>query len=352
MKADALQIGLIGAGANTRLRHIPGFQAIPGVKLAVVANRTPESGAVVAKAHGIPRVAAHWREVVEDPTIDAICIGTWPNLHAEITCAALANGKHVLTEARMAMNLAHARAMFDASCTHAGLVAQIVPAPFSLPFDKAVRRLLEAGTLGRILQVQVTHRHSALADPEAPITWRQRADLSGHNMLTLGIYHEIVHRWFRQSTSWVMADGWIATPRRIDPDSGQLRAVDLPDTLSVSGRFADGSQLWYQFSGLEHGRGRNEIRVVGESGTLVLDLIEGGVFLSQAGSTADRPWPVPGDQQEGWRVEGDFIDSIRLGSPVRRTCFADGLQYMAFTEAVHQSWVNNGRRTPVPSVES
>jgi predicted dehydrogenase len=31
--ADPLRIGVIGAGANTRLRHIPGLQAIDGVEV-------------------------------------------------------------------------------------------------------------------------------------------------------------------------------------------------------------------------------------------------------------------------------------------------------------------------------
>lgn len=40
--AKVVRIGLIGAGANTRLRHIPGFQAIPGVEIVAVCNRSAE----------------------------------------------------------------------------------------------------------------------------------------------------------------------------------------------------------------------------------------------------------------------------------------------------------------------
>ncbi len=54
----------------------------------------------------------------------AVCIGTWPNLHAEVTVAALERGKHVLCEARMACNLTEAKRMLAASEARPQLVAQ------------------------------------------------------------------------------------------------------------------------------------------------------------------------------------------------------------------------------------
>ena len=41
--SDTIRVGIVGAGANTRLRHIPGFRAIRGVELAGVVNSSPES---------------------------------------------------------------------------------------------------------------------------------------------------------------------------------------------------------------------------------------------------------------------------------------------------------------------
>src|SRR5215212_11204254 len=120
-----IRIGIVGAGANTRDRHIPGFQAIDGVELAAVANRSRASGERVAEQFGIRRVYDHWQEVIEDDDIDAVMIGTWPYLHAPITLAALEAGKHVLTEARMAMDAAEAHRMLEASRKRRDLVCQI-----------------------------------------------------------------------------------------------------------------------------------------------------------------------------------------------------------------------------------
>ena len=113
MLTQRVRIGIVGAGNNTRLRHIPGFRQLPGVDVLGVVNRTPESTARIAKECEIPRTYSDWRALIADPEIDAVMIGTWPNLHCEVTCAALEADKHVLTEARMARTAEEAHRMCE-----------------------------------------------------------------------------------------------------------------------------------------------------------------------------------------------------------------------------------------------
>src|SRR5438105_138802 len=143
-----LRIGLIGAGANTRTRHIPGLQALADVALVAVCNRRPESTEAVAREFQVPRRYAHWEEVIADRDVDAVVIGTWPYLHCPITLAALKAGKHVLTEARMSMNAAEAQRMLQAAREQPHLVAQIVPSPYGLKGLEVMRALIAGGFLG------------------------------------------------------------------------------------------------------------------------------------------------------------------------------------------------------------
>src|SRR6516164_9558638 len=115
MAQNPLRVGLIGAGANMRARHIPGLRALPDVEIVAVCNRRPQSTVAAAQEFGIARTFEHWQDLVADPDIDAIVIGTWPYLHCPTTLAALAAGKHVLTEARMSMNAAEAHRMLAAA---------------------------------------------------------------------------------------------------------------------------------------------------------------------------------------------------------------------------------------------
>ena len=94
---DNIRIGVIGAGANTRSRHIPGFNTIEGVYVDAVCNRSIASGKKAADEFDIPRVMDDWQALIADPDIDAICIGTWPYMHHPMVLASLAAGKHVLT---------------------------------------------------------------------------------------------------------------------------------------------------------------------------------------------------------------------------------------------------------------
>src|SRR5450631_4344790 len=61
-----LRVGIVGAGANTLSRHVPGLKAIEGVEVAVLCNRTLESSQRAAAAAGVARVAADWREIAGD----------------------------------------------------------------------------------------------------------------------------------------------------------------------------------------------------------------------------------------------------------------------------------------------
>jgi len=353
-----LRIGVIGAGGNTRAKHLPGFQAIPGVTVAAVCNRTRASGESVAREFGIPVVAANWKEIIEAPDIDAVCIGTWPNMHAKLAVAALRAGKHVLTEARMSRNLAEAEMMLEEARLHPDLVAQIAPAPMSLPFDATIIGLIQGGALGSLREVFLTCTNDAYADSAKPRSWRQDNALSGKNTLYLGIYYEMTLRWLGRGVSAVVADAAIFTKERKD-EEGVPWPTTIPESVTVLGayaagagvepvsvagsRLADGARLVAHFSGVERTAPRNEIRLNGSLGGLRLDLARGELWLTREGG-AEILVEIAPEKRGAWRVEADFVASIRDGRPVRLTDFATGVKYMQFTEAVWESWSAFGQR--------
>lgn len=337
-----LRIGIIGAGANTRLMHLPGFQAIDGVTVETICNRSETSSRKVADEFGVPRTETDWRKVVADPTLDAVMIGTWPYLHAEVTIAALEAGKHVLTEARMARDTEEAGRMLDASRARPDLVTQIVPAPMSLDFDAVVMDLLASGRLGQLREICVTHTGGQFARSDAPMSWRQDRELSGCNMLTLGIFYEIIRRWLGQDPVSIVATGSVATPERTWSDSGETAVVQIPESVTCLGSYADGARLVGHFSGLESGSGRNEVRLNGSQASLRIDFSRGELFLAGASATEEEVVPIPNEVRRGWRVEADFVNSIRTGEPVRLTSFEDGIRYMMVTEAIFRSIEGGG----------
>ncbi len=335
---EILRIGFIGAGGNTRLRHIPGFMKCEGVEPVVLCNRSMESSQKVAEEFGVPRVAGDWREIVQDPRVDAVCIGTWPNTHAEMTVAALEAGKHVLCEARMSASLEEAESMLEASRLHPGLVAQIVPSPLSLDLDARVTTLLGEGVVGNLLEVIVTHTFAEYQDALSPLPWRLDRRLSGVNALTLGILHEMVQRWIPGNPNVLHAVAGIHTPERLDEASGSMVKVGLPESLNIVARFPSGPRLIYHLSGIDAGPPLLDVRLNGSGGTLHVNLPQKVLTLYRPGSEQGEIVEVPCAEKRGWRVEEDFISSIRTGAPVTLTDFKTGVRYMRFSQVVDDMW--------------
>jgi predicted dehydrogenase len=349
MAQAPIKVGFIGAGNNTRVRHIPGLQAIDGVELVSVCNRSRESSQRVADQFHIRKVYEDWRELMADPDINAIMIGTWPNTHCELTCAALDANKHVMCEARMAMNAAEAHTMLKKSQQHPNLVAQIVPSPFTFRVDRTIKDLMAEGYLGELYSLVVRGSTPEFANPDAPLHWRQQKRLSGYNALNMGIWYEGSMRWVGHATR-VFAQTRIAVRKRRDPETGAMVDVDVPDHVDIITDLPGGAQGTYHFSavcGLGPGPGA---WLFGSKGTLHFDQSSNKLFGGKPGDKELREISIQPEKAGKWRVEEEFVNAIRGLEKITHTNFEDGVKYMELTEAVHRS-AASGRAVSLPLIE-
>src|SRR5213593_302137 len=347
MTDKTIRIGFVGAGANSRKHHIPKLGAQPGVELAAVANRSKASGEQVAREFGIARVYADWRELARAPDIDAVCIGTWPNTHCEITRAVLEQGKHVLCEARMAMNVAEARSMLEAARRTPELVKQLVPAPNTLEIDPTLQKLLAEGYVGDVLAVEIQANQGQFVDAEQPLHWRQDAALSGLNVMTMGIWYEALMRWLGPARR-VTAMPKISVPRRKD-EVGVWQDVRLPDHVEILAAMANGAVAHLRFSAVTALAPPSEVWIFGTEGTLRVESDAKRASGGRRGEKELREIPIPAERRIGWRVEEEFVNAIRGLEKVSRTTFEDGVRYMEFTEAVWRS-ASRGQTVDVPEL--
>jgi predicted dehydrogenase len=336
MNSGEVRLGIVGAGQITRTRHFPGFRAIAGVQVVAVCNRHWESAAKVAKEFDVPKVCGSWEELVGDPDVDAVVIGAWPNLHCPVTLAALDAGKHVLTQARMAMNAREAQRMLDRSLESPHLTAMIVPSPYGLVGDATMRSLIASGFIGNLRELHVHSLSDQLADPETPVGWRQLTRCSGFNMLTLGIIYETVLRWVAPA-SRVFAYASKIVAERFDPELGRQARVGTPDSVQVLTTQADGSCGVYRLSAVVWRDNSMGVALYGDEGTLIYDLLHDEIRGARRDGQGLELIPIPEGERGSWQVEEDFIAAIRGERPVMRADFATGVRYMQFTEAVARS---------------
>lgn len=335
-----IRVGLIGAGGNTTSRHIPGFLKQPGVSLTAVANRTRASGQRVADEFDIPKVYGDWAALLADDEIDAVCIGTWPYMHSTLTIAALEAGKHVLCEARMAMDLADAKSMLAASLRHPTLIAQIVPAPHTLAFDKTIQRQIGSGAIGEIIAIDARIAAGrAYPDGSGPLHWRHDRALSGMNIMSMGIWYEAIMRWVGPART-VMAVGQSVVPHRLD-DRGFRKPMEIPDHMDVIGRLEQGGQIRFNVSTvLGNAPDIADVHIFGTDGALRLRQPVGGELELTAAKRGDKEMKALSPDKSdvgGWRVEEEFVNAIRGKEPVTHTDLQTGVRYMEWTEAVTRS---------------
>lgn len=338
-----LRVGIIGAGANTKSRHIPGLKAIEGVEIVSVANRSPDSTASVADEFNIPKRPNTWQELVADPEVDAVVIGTWPYMHKTLVIAALEHGKHVMTEARMAMDATEAKEMLAAAQKYPRQITQIVPSPMTLQYDATIQRLVREGALGQLLRVDVRGCTGDAVDESKPLHWRQMAEFSGLNIMTMGIFYEAVRRWVGDVTE-VMAMGKTHVKARVDPATGALHHLKIPDHIDVLGTLPSGAQLHMLISDVLVGKGRPaaEFWIYGSGADLHYTLGPGGgLMISKHGAEPEAVSP-DGGVGGAWRVEEEFVSAIRGQEKISHTRFEDGVNYMEFTEAVWKSMQGAG----------
>ena len=340
MAKDTIRVGFIGAGGNTRSRHIPGLKAQAGVELAAVANRSVASGRKIAREFGIEKVCADWQEVLNDDSIDAICIGTWPYMHETLTVASLEAGKHVMCEARMAMNSAEGHRMLAASRRHPRLTAQIVPSPMTLPFDQTIIAMISGGFIGELIALDARiAAGSGFPNPNAPFHWRHDRTLSGNNIMSMGIWYEGMMRWVGPMKT-VNAVGQSVINHRRD-ESGRRQASTIPDHVDITGELELGGQMRLNVTTVAGLAAYPiDIHIFGSEGTLRLYQAPGGQTTLAAGKRGDKRLKdvkIPKSKQGVWRVEEEFINAIRGKEEITHTDFATAVKYMEWTDAVTMS---------------
>lgn len=147
-------LGIIGAGmyGKVLMRH---FKTDERANIAWVNSASEATTTSAAQEFGVPNWTLDYREILADPTVDAVIIATPPFVHADQLEAALSAGKHVLLEKPIAesreslerivraVEAAPDRVVLEASCRHTRLT----------PKYQFIKQIIDSGKLGEIYHV-------------------------------------------------------------------------------------------------------------------------------------------------------------------------------------------------------
>jgi predicted dehydrogenase len=182
-----IKTAIFGTGFMGRV-HLEAVRRVESVEAAAIAGRNAEAARRLGAAFSVPFITTDYREVLRDPAIDAVHIGTPNAQHFSMAKDALLAGKHVICEKPLTTTVAEAEELVSLA-TRQGVRNCVCHNLRYYPMVQQMRRLREAGDLGEILVVQGTYSQDWLlydtdwnwrVDSKAGGSSRCMADIGSH----------------------------------------------------------------------------------------------------------------------------------------------------------------------------
>lgn len=190
------RIGIIGGGQIVQRRHLPEILDNPEAEVGAICDVVKERVEALAAQYNC-KAYTDWKELVADPTLDAVIVAATNTTHAEMTIAALKAGKHVMCEKPMAVSLEEAQAMMR-TAEECGKMLFIAQNQRLAPAHVKAKQLLQSGALGKVITFKSTFGHPGCERwaKEKKKTWFFQKSQSYFGCLAdLGIHKIDVVRW-------------------------------------------------------------------------------------------------------------------------------------------------------------
>ncbi|WP_324012535.1 Gfo/Idh/MocA family oxidoreductase [Microbacterium sp. JZ37] len=289
---STLRVALIGHAFMGRAhahawRTAPRFFDLPArPELAVVVGRSAERAESAAHELGAAEWSDDWRAVIARDDIDIVDVCAPGDVHAEVSIAALAAGKHVLCEKPLARTLPEAERMAEAARTApAGTRAMCGFSYRRTPALAYAKRLVADGRLGTIRHVRAQYLQDWLTDADAPLTWRLDKEVAGSGTLgDIGAHIIDTAQWLldepleavsAQLRTFVAERPVLSEQRGLggraaaDAERGP---VTVDDAVAFTASFASGALGVFEATRFALGhRNANRIEINGDRGSIAFD---------------------------------------------------------------------------------
>ncbi|WP_330324222.1 Gfo/Idh/MocA family protein [Streptomyces pseudovenezuelae] len=180
--SEPLRIGVLGA-ARISASSLIGPARATGHRVVAVAARDRARAEAYAAEHGVERVAGSYAELIADPEVEVVYNPLANGLHGPWNLAALAAGKHVLSEKPSASNAEEAAEVREA----AAKAGTVFMEAFHYLFHPVTRRLHEVLASGEIGELRHVETMVAIPAPAASDP-RWSLPLAGGAVMDLGCY--------------------------------------------------------------------------------------------------------------------------------------------------------------------
>lgn len=194
MRFGVIGGGLMGrefASAAARWMHL--LEPVPRPQVVAVGDPSPEARAWFERHHNLELSTSDYREILANPSVDALYIAVPHDLHREVLCQAIPTGKAILAEKPFGIDLEANDAITDCLAAHPGTFVRCSSEFPFYPGAQRIVQLAQAEAFGKIIQVHAGFRHSSDMDPNKPVNWKRQRQRNGEYgcMGDLGLH--VVH---------------------------------------------------------------------------------------------------------------------------------------------------------------
>jgi predicted dehydrogenase len=302
-----INVAVIGLG-KMGLSHLAMINALSDFRVVAICDNAMMVGSVIEK-YGDLKYVGDFDDVLKLPDLNAIVIATPTTTHGPMVRKALERGLHVFCEKPLTLSAAESESL-SALAASKGLIAQVGYHNRFIGTFNEIKRLLDAGALGRISHVQAEAYGPVVLKPAKP-TWRGKAGNGGGCLYDYAAHPLNLVNWYFG---------------RPEGCSGAVMkstfSAEVDDEVYATLGFEGGvtGQLSVNWSDASVRKMTTRISIWGTGGKVYADRQEIQVFLT--GSA-----PIPPGYDEGWTVK--YI--TELTPPV--SFYLRGEEYTAQLEA-------------------
>jgi predicted dehydrogenase len=246
-------MGIVGAGF-VAAHHLDAVRRLGFVDVVAVAEDSETRATLRARELNVPKAYGDFASLAADPSIHVVHVTTPNFLHAPVIRAALAHGKHVISEKPLAMTAAEARDLRDVAA-RAGVVHAVTFNYRGNPMVQQAREMVESGEIGPVHFIHGAYLQDWLIEA-TDYSWRLEPEKGGRSSAFADIgshWCDLAQHVSGARVESVLADLTTVVKKRLRPLKSTTFAPATGETEEVLIESEDLATVLLRFEGGIHG---------------------------------------------------------------------------------------------------